>query len=230
MASVILLAVLFLTGCSTRIIRGHAESRITDRLEALIGPADRYQVKVSRTKDAEIVVGRVRRIEINGWHVHAGEQIELESVHLVLENLRYRAAPGEQVSVSGSELVIHLTETALNDYLRRQHPSSQPVVRLNNGTVTLKGTLRFLGVPTPIETEGRLEIVGKRRIEFRADQVRLAIDPVPGIGREYIEKQLNPLIDVTRLKLPLQLDSIHIRSGRIVVRGSAYLPPPSRSQ
>lgn len=221
---------MFATGCSTRFIRGRAESRITESLEDLIGPADRYRVKVRNTKDAEIVVGRLRRIEIDGWHVRAGEQIDLESVHLVLQNLRYHAPPDERISVGDSDLVIHLTEASLNDYLRRQHPDSPTVVHLNDGTVTLKGTFRFLGVPTPIETDGRLEVVEHSRVEFRADRVRLAIDPIPGFGKEYVEKRLNPLIDVVRLKLPLRLDSIQIQCGRMIVRGAAFLPPPSRSQ
>jgi hypothetical protein len=230
LAAGLLAGSLLLTGCSTRFIRGRAERRITDRLEELIGPADEYRVRVRRTKDGEIVVGRINQIDIDARHVRAGQQIELETVHLALRNVRYHAPPEERVSVGSSELVIHLTEAALNDYLRRQHPNSQPVVHLNDGTVTLKGTLRLLGLPTPIETEGRLEVVERTRLEFRASSVRLAIDPIPGIGREYVENQLNPLVNVARLKLPLRLDSVQIQCGRMIVRGAAYLPPPSRSQ
>jgi hypothetical protein len=226
----LLATIIPLAGCSTRLIRGRAEKRIEQKLEELIGPADSYKVRVRRTKDGEIVVGRIRRIEIDGRHVHAGEQIELESVHIVLEDLRYHAPPEERVSVRNSQLVIHLTETALNDYLHRQQKDSQPEVHLNDGTVTLKGMIRLLGVPTPFETEGRLEVVDGRRVEFRAERLPTDIDATPGIGNEYVELRLNPLIDVARLKLPLRLDSVNIQSGRIIVRGAAYLPLPTRAR
>jgi hypothetical protein len=228
--AVALLTAMLLTGCSTRLIRGRAERRITDKLEDLIGPADQYRVRLRGARDAEIVVGRIRLIEIEGWNVRAGEQIDLASVRLVVRDLRYHAPPDERISVGSSELEIHLTEASLNDYLRRQHPDLQPVVHLNDGTVTLKGMFRLLGIPTPIETEGRLVVVDRTRVEFRADTVRLSIDPIPGVGNEYVESRLNPLINVARLKLPLRLDSVELQNGRMIVRGAAYLPPPSGPQ
>jgi hypothetical protein len=219
---------LLLCGCSTRLIRGKAERRISRRLTDLIGPAEKYKVRVRGTKDAEIVVGRIRRIEIDGWNVNAGRQILLESLHLELRNLRYHAPPDEQVTVGESELVIHLTEPALNDYLRRQNPENPPQVMLNGGTVTLKGALRLLGVPTPIETTGRLQIANRTELIYRANDVLMAIDPIPGIGPEYVEKRLNPLLDVAGLELPLRLDSIEVQPGRLIVRGTAYLPPRAK--
>jgi hypothetical protein len=226
----LLLLALLTTGCSTRFVRGRAERRIADKLEDLIGPAEKYKVRVRGTKDAEIVVGRIRRVEIDGWNIQAGGQIELESLHAELRNLRYHAPPEERVSVGDSLLVVQLTQTALNDYLRRQQPDSQPEVVLNDGTVTLKGMFRWLGVPTPIETTGRLTIVDRVRLEFRAETVRVAADPMSGIGAEYIEKRLNPLLDVQRLNLPIRLDTITSESGRLVVRGTAHLPAPPRNR
>src|SRR2546422_555014 len=156
--------------------------------------------------------------------VRAGEQLELESLHLELNDLRYHAPPNEALTVGESLLVIHLTEAALNDYLRRQHPKSPTEVVFHDGTVTLKGTMRLLGVPTPVETSGRLEIADGTRVEYRADTVRFSADSAPGTGAEYIEKRLNPLLDVTRLNLPIRLNGIEVQPGRLVVRGTASLP------
>jgi hypothetical protein len=226
----LLFALPLLTGCSTRFLRGRAERRIAQKLDDLIGPAERYEVRVRGTKDSEIVVGRIRHIEIDGWNINAGHQIQLESLHMDMRNLRYRAGPDEQLSVGDSALVIYLTEAALNDYLRRQHPDSQPEVALNGGTVTFKGSMRFLGVPTPLVTTGRLEIDDRTRVMFRAEQVTLANGPVPGFGPEYVERHLNPLLNVVQLHLPLRLDSIEVQPGRMVVRGAAFIPPRPKTQ
>src|ERR1051326_6102659 len=137
-AGLLLLLVPLTTGCSTGFIRGHAERRIQHRLVDLIGPAEEYKVRVRHTKDAEIVVGRIRRIEIDGRHIKAGGQLELESLHVVLQNLKYHAPPAERLTVDESQLESDITEAALNDYLRRQNPDLQPEVVLNDGTLILK--------------------------------------------------------------------------------------------
>jgi LmeA-like phospholipid-binding len=219
------------SGCSTRFVRSHAERRIAHKLEDLIGPADEYKVRVRHTRDAEIVVGRLRRIEIDGWNVRAGGQLALESLHLELNDLRYHAPPNEALTVGESLLVIHLTEAALNDYLRRQHPKSPTEVAFHDGTVTLKGTMRLLGgVLTPVETSGRLEIAEGSRIEYHADTVHFPAETAPDAGAEYIEKSLNPLLDVTRLNLPIRLNGIEVEPGRLVVRGTATLPPSAKGR
>src|SRR5262249_3973815 len=148
-----------LSGCSTRFVRGRAERRIAHKLEDLIGPAERYRVRVTGTKDAEIVAGRLRRIDVDGWNVRAGDEIDLESFHLELYNLRYHAPPGEALTVGDSHLEIQITEPALNSYLRRQHPENHPDITLDAGRVTLKGTMRLLGVDTPLVTTGWLQVV-----------------------------------------------------------------------
>jgi hypothetical protein len=220
----LLAAVLTCCGCSTRFVRGRAERRIQHKLADIIGPAERYQVRVRGTKDAEIVAGRLRRIDVDGWNVHAGNQIDLESFHLELHNLRYHAPPDESLTVGQSQLEIQITEPALNRYLRRQNPDNQPEITLDSGRVTLKGNMRLLGIDTPLVTTGSLEIVDHTQVNYRAETVRLGAEPIPGIGTEYVEKHLNPLLNVTRLNLPLRLDEIEVQPGRLIVRGSASLP------
>jgi hypothetical protein len=217
-----------LAGCSTHFLRGHAERRIGHKLADLIGPADQYKVRIRGTRDAEIVAGRIRCIDIDGWNVLAGHQIELESLHLELHDLRYHPAPEEKLSVGESHLVIQLTQQALNDYIRRQHPVNPTEVTLNAGTVTLKRSLQLLGVPTPLVTTGHLEVVEHTRLDYRADTVQLQGDPIPGIGPAYVESHLNPLLNMNGLHLPLQLDEVETQPGRLVVRGSVSLPPTTK--
>lgn len=219
-----------LSGCATHFLRRHAERRINHKLEDLIGPADEYTVRIRDTPDAEIVAGRIRCIDIDGRNVLAGHQIELESVHLELHDLHYHPPPDEAWSVGQSVLVIQLTQQALNDYLRRQNPAAPPEIVLAVGTVTLKGSLELLGVPTPLVTTGHLEIMDGTRLNFRADTVRLSGDPIPGIGPEYVEGHLNPLLNVKRLHLPLRLEAVETEPGRLVVRGRVFLPPTPRSR
>jgi len=182
------------------------------------------------TKDSEIVVGRIRRIEIDGWNVNAGYQIQLESLHVEVNNLLYKAGEDGRLTVGDSSFVIYLTEAALNDYLRRQHPSRQSEVTVNEGSVSIKGSMRLLGVSTPLMTTGRLEIADRTQVMFRADRVSLGTDANSVLGTDYVERHLNPLLNVSQLNLPLRLDSIEAQPGRLVVRGTVYLPPRPKAQ
>ena len=64
----------------------------------------------------------------------------------------------------------------------------------------------------------------------RRSGVELSADPIPGVGPAYVESHLNPLLNVSHLNLPLRLDEVEVRPGRLVVHGSVYLPPTGRAR
>jgi hypothetical protein len=217
-------------GCSTRIVRGRVEKRIAARLRTLIGPADDYRVRIYDTKDPELVVGSIRRLEVQGTNVQAGgrTRIRLDALRLWARGIRFRGGPGEVVSVGDSHLEVDISEDALNDYLARQHRREGARVHLNDGTVTLFGMIRVLGVQAPVETTGRLEIAEGRQIVYRADHVSAPTLRLPGTGTEFVERQVNPLVDMERLDWPVRLETIQVGGGKVTLGGALALPNPDR--
>jgi hypothetical protein len=230
--SPVILALLLLApvGCSTRLIRGNLEKRIAGRLRTLIGPADDYRVRIYDTKDPELVVGSIRRLEVHATNVRAGRKtsIQLESLSLWARGIRFRGAAGEVGGVRESHLEVEISEEALNDYLQRQHRREEARVRLNDGTVTLFGTLRLLGVQAPVETTGRLAIADGRQVVYRAETVSAPTLRLPGSGHEFIERQVNPLVDIEKLDWPVRLETIRVGGGKVTLGGALSLPTPDQ--
>jgi LmeA-like phospholipid-binding len=223
--AVLFLVLLVSSGCSTRYIRGRFEKRIAARLRTLIGPADDYRVRIFDTKDPELVVGSIRRLEVDGTNVLAGGLIRLDALRVRARGIRFSGGRGDLARVQESHVEVEISEDALNTYLQHAHRREQARARLNDGTVTLFGTVSLLGVRAPIETTGRLAIAEGRQIVYRAEQVFAPTLRLPGTGAEFVERQVNPLVDMARLDWPVRLETIRVSGGKVILEGTLELPP-----
>jgi hypothetical protein len=213
------------SGCSSsRLIRGNVEKRIAKRLRSLIGPADHYRVRILETRDAELVVGSIRRLEIEATNVIAGGQLRLDLLQLSAEGLRFRGGPDDLAAVRKSRVAVRISEASLNQYLERAQARHRARVLLRDGFVTLFGTLRVLAAEVPIEARGRLEIEAGERLLFRADQVVAPDLRLPGSGASLVERRLNPLVDLRRIDWPIRLVAVHVVSGSATLEGALTLP------
>jgi hypothetical protein len=214
------------TGCSSRLLQGSVERRLRNRLATLIGPAQRYTVSISGTDDADLVLGRIRRLEVAGQNVRIGGKFLLQRFELRLEHLRYGGARTDLISVRESDLLVEFTEASLNEYLTAHHSRSGVQARFESESVTLSSSIRFFGVPTPIQAMGRLEIEGAKRIVLRAERVEAPNARLAGPSKLLVERQLNPLVDMQELGVPVRLTDLQVLDGRIIIRGAADLPTP----
>jgi LmeA-like phospholipid-binding len=216
------------TGCSTRFLQRTVERRLRNRLTSLIGPADRYTVSISGTDDSDLVLGRVRRLQVSGVGVLIGGELPIERFEMRLEHLRYTGASPDLISVRESELQVDLLQSALNDYLAEGRKEKDVQARFVDGRLVLSMTLKLFGVPTRLVATGRLELEGDKRIVFRADTVEAPNAPLLGVGKTLVERQFNPLVDMDALHVPVRLKALSVVDGRILLRGEADLAPKSR--
>lgn len=217
------------TGCSTRLLQRTVERRLRNRLTTLIGPAERYTVNISGTDDSDLVLGRVRRLEVTGTGVLIGGELPLERFEMRLQHLRYTGASPDLVSVRESELSVELLQAALNAYLAEEQKDKDVRARFDaDGRLVLDMTLKLFGVPTRLVATGRLELEGDKRIVFRADSVEAPNAPLLGVGKTLVERQFNPLVDMQALHVPVRLKSLAVVDGRILLHGEADLPPDPR--
>lgn len=217
-------AVAALSGCSTTVVRKGVERRVEKRLTDLLGPAQSYRVRILDTRDAELVLGRARRVEISGKDIHAKGQFVLDSLKLTLVDLRYEGAEPYFVSVQRSDLEIQFSEQALNEYLQVHEARFKPHVEFLQDQVRVQMVYNFLGKPTPIKALGHFVIQEGRRLLFRADSADVAFLNTPGFGERFVEDRINPLLDLSRIEFPARLESIQVLRGRIIAQGSAAIP------
>ncbi len=212
-------------GCRTSLLQREAERKLESRLGDLLGPADHYRVRIRRTPNGDLVRGRVRRLEANGTGVFARRQIHLESLALVLDEVRYDGTRPFLVSIGRSELSVTFTERAFNDYLQLRHARYDPVVGFEDGTVRVRITYPFLGKPTVIRAVGRLVVQDQQRLVFDADSVDTSFLNAPRFGEKFVEDRVNPLLDLARIGFPARLEGVDVLRGRVRARGVAVIPP-----
>jgi hypothetical protein len=215
-----------LPGCTTHYLKGQLEKRIAVRLRSLIGPANHYSVQIEETRDAELVLGRLRRIRVEGRNVLVGGVIRLDVLRLDAQGVRFRGGPDRLDRVRWSHLAVEITDAALNEYLAKVRPAEQAHVALHEGEVTLRGVLRLLGTPVEVEARGPVAISDGRRLIFRAREVIAPSLQLPGGGVAFVERQVNPLVDMNALEWPVRLDAVHVDPEKILLEGSLDMPQP----
>lgn len=211
-------------GCGTTVVRRRVERRAERRLPSLLGPADRYAVRIVGTRDAELVRGQARRVEVEGDRIRARGQMLVDSLRLSIHDLRYTGGEPYPVSIGRSDLAVEFTDQALNDYLAVYQPRYQPSVRFEPDRVHVRMVYGFLGKPTPISAVGRFQVEDGVRLHFEAEKVDLSFINQPGFGERFVEERVNPLLDMTEIDFPARLESVTVLAGRIRACGSATIP------
>lgn len=216
-------------GCSTTVVRRNVERRAEKMLPRILGPADRYDVRMVGTRDSELVRGRARKVEVEGQRIRARGQMLVDSMRLVAENVRYTGKEPYRVAIGRSDLQVEFTDAAVNEYLEEFQPQYRFAVRFERDRVHVKLVYPLLGAPTPISGYGKLVVEDGTRLIFRAERVDLALlagsdGKEPGFNEKLIEEKVNPLLDMTEIDFPARLEAVTVLDGRIRARGSASLP------
>jgi hypothetical protein len=221
-------AVAALCGCKTSVVRRGVERRIERRLADVVGPADSYRVRIRDTSDAKLVLGRARRVEIEGRGIHAKSQMLLDLVRLTLIDLEYEGGEPYFVSVRRSDLEVEFSDGALNRYLQEHHGRYKPEIHFAPDLVNVRMVYPFLGEPTPIRATGRLLIREGRQLLFDAETATVSFIDQPGFGERFVEDRVNPLLDLSRIDFPARLESVQVLQGRIRAHGTAALTSEPR--
>jgi hypothetical protein len=183
-------------------------------------------VRIEDTRDAELVLGRLRRIHVEGQNILVAGVIRIDRLEMEAHGVRFRGGPDRLERVDWSRLAVEIAETALNDYLTTARRKEEAHVTLEEGEVALKGVLRLLGTPVPVETRGTLVIARGSQLLYQAREVHAPTLQLPDRGIPFVERQINPLVDVSRLDWPVRLESVEVHAEKIVLVGALDLPRP----
>jgi hypothetical protein len=225
----LLVALPLVGGCRTTVVRRSVERRVERRLATILGPAERYRVRIVDTTDAELVTGRARRVEVRARRVYARNDLLIDSLLLTLDDLRYEGGDPDLVSVRRSDLQVEVTDEALNSYLRASQARYHPVVHFGADQVEVTVTYPFLGTPTVIHATGRFVIREGRQLLFDAEKADISFLNQPGFGEKFVEDRVNPLFDLRRIEFPARLESVQLLPGRLRAYGTAAITTPIKN-
>jgi hypothetical protein len=223
-ATLIVPAVLALAfGCSRANPFRAVERGIQAELPRLIGPAEQYQVTVSRSS-GNLVAGRIPWIDIQGRNVRAIEGLNLDELLVRLEGVRFDRSKRELEAVEQSRFEARLGAASLTRYIQQRSPALRDVrVRFTEGRVMVRATPALLGLGVPVEVTGRPVVRGSTTLHFDADRVAVLRIGLPEFVAQRLEAAINPLVDLAAMSLPVQPSSVAIHGDRAIIAGTAVV-------
>jgi len=223
--ALLLLVLALCAGCSESNPFRAIERSTEAQLPRLIGPADKYEVSVSRSSGS-LVAGHIPWIEIRGRNVRAIQGLNLDMLQIRLEEVSFNRSTRTVKEIKQSGFVARLSAASITQFIRRRSPNLGDVqVRFGGGKVRVHASPGVLGIGVPVEVEGRPKLHGGTAIDFDADRLAVLHLGLPEFAVRRLEAHLNPLVDLATMPFPLQLAEARIEGDQALISGTAVLKP-----
>lgn len=213
----------FVAGCSGGLITSEVEKGVRRALPDYIGPASKYTVDV-HGDEAAILKGKIERLEINGTDVRVDPKLTIRQLYVDMRGVRFNVKTHALKSVEDTSVNAVIAEQAVNHYIGEARGDTTLTVRLEPGKIIAHFVPKVVGVSVPIAVSGTPKIVGGDKVNFEADSAALGRLPVPAPVVNKALDLLNPVLDLSTMKLPVTLREIRLERGQVRVLGGAQFP------
>ena len=218
------LSVLALAGCAHP-VQQTAAHKIADALPSVIGPAVRYDVQVDGDPFA-LVRGRARGVHIQGQSVQLSLELTVDTLNADAEDVSFDRSTRKLTYVGQTRFTATLSQVHLAAYLAASKPLLPGlVVTLRTDDVAASVPVTFLGLHTTALLAGtvRPSLTDPTRLDFVANGAQIGVVPLPAGLINLALDQLNPVITLAGLRVPLSVTQAEIKEGRLVLGGTADL-------
>jgi len=228
--AIVLPACLALAGCgvgqSVQTIVAH---KIADALPQALGPASHYYVRVSGNA-LGLARGRAHGVFIYGQDVQLTPAVTLDTLTLNARDIVFDAKSRQVQSIGSASFAASLGQAHLTEYLLQARPN----LTVTLGASDLQATLPVSVGPlqTTVSVRGTLvpTAPGASTLNFVADRARLGVLPVPAFAVNAALEAVNPILDLSRVKVPVGVQSADVEGGMLTIRGTARLDALSHRQ
>lgn len=225
-ARILWLLVLALGAGCGRDVQRAAERRINPLLPELIGPADKYSTRVRGKADA-LARGRMQSVHVDGAQVRMAPDLTLDTLALDLTNVSVDLKAKRLSNIENISFRATLGEANLNRYVRARRPDIPglrvtlgPQNRVGSATVQARPEIWGL-VAAPLSVDGRITPrVGGRLLDFTPGGARVSVVPFPLPVLRYLADQLNPVVDLSTLRVPVRVERVEIQPGALLLTGT----------
>jgi hypothetical protein len=204
---------------------GRIERAIQARLPEVVGPADAYDVRISRSA-GRILGGTIGWLEIDGRNVRPNGNVQLDRVAVRLEGVRFEREQPSLREIRQASVQVRVSADSVLSFLRARNP------RLADMELDfLPNRMRIVVPPSLLETEGPLVIegrpvlVGPATVNWEASRIATLRDAVPEGGLRKLEEIFNPIVDLSSLRFALELLRVSVAPDGLTVAGMAALGP-----
>jgi len=222
-----------LNGCGSLSPQTVAAHKISDALPQILGPAAHYEVRVQGDTMA-LTRGRARNVHVEGRDVQLSPTITVDTLTFDAQDVSFDTKAKKLQKVGPVAFVGTMDQTHLESYLGKVKLSKilqglrvklrardvQAQVPVNAGPIHTAVTV--YGNPAPNGQDART-------INFVVDKARLGFLPVPAVLFNQALKEVNPIVDLSAVRVPIKVQSTSVEGGKLVLRGTAKIEPTPES-
>ncbi len=216
------LACLVLTGGCGRSVERMAERRLNPLLPAFLGPAEKYSTRV-RGNPGALSRGRLRSVHIEGIGVQVSSELTLDTLTLDLKGVDVDTKAGSLRDVESIAFGATLGEAGLNRYLRARRPDVAGLrVEIGAADMTVHAQPEVLELASvPVRVRGTVAPhTGGSLLDFTPGGARISVVPVPAPVLGYLARRVNPIVDLSTLRLPVRVERAEVRQGMLRLSGT----------
>lgn len=201
------------------------ERAVEQEMTARVGPAAAYRARVSRS-GGNLVAGRIPWIEIEGKEVRLEGNLVLETLLVRLEGVRFDRGKREMTGMNAGVFTATVTPEAVTAAVRQRGPRLQDVrVRLRGAEIVVDASPALLGIGVPVQVEGRPVLRDEARIDFDVSRLAVLRIGLPGLAVRRLEEAINPIVDLSAMRLPVRATEVRVWESRLRVAGRIATEP-----
>lgn len=208
----LLAAAVLLPGCAPPGTYSKVRSTIRDVVTRDLGPADRYDVDVSRDSISRLRDGRISDVKVHGVNVRTRIGVTLDEVFLSAHDVKVNRKTKRVESARDAAFTAYLGEKALATMLEKGNLVADPQIRITPDGVTVRGKYAMGPAPMNVVATGSVRVAGPTSVEFASKSVTVGGVPVPF--------PITRAMDISHIYEPLLLQGVTLEDGRAVLKGT----------
>jgi len=226
MRNLILILVAALSLAATGCFQGMAEDQVRKTLTRALGPAEKYDVKISNTSDGMLLNGEVKDLTIDAKRVRTKDGLVIQRFDVRMLGLKLSKDKKKIDSVESATFDLDITQEDLSTLARSKVRQIGDVqVLLAPGEVALMAPARALGQTLDVSLRGSLNVEQGQRISFIPSTFSLGPLKVDDVLLQNLLHRVNPVADLSRLPVPVHIDLLAARQGVLNVKGTLFAKP-----
>jgi hypothetical protein len=195
-----------------------AEGILERELPNRIAPAREYKVHLGKA-GTNLASGLLGSAEVTALDVKAGEGLLIPRINLRLQDVKVDIANRSLERIGKAFLSATLDEQAVTKYIRRSGAGDIQNLKISfrGSSVFISGAPQVNGIRLPSQVEGKPVLRGHRHVDFEAKRASVFGISLPESAVNSLEKKINPVVDLSGLKLPVRITKVAVKGSRLVI-------------
>jgi len=215
--------VAWLSGCGGKSACRKVEKAVLSRLPELIGRAESYAVKADCGM-WDLMNGSVDGLHVEGRNVAVDGKYFVDELVVEMRDVRFDVGSQTLKSVRSTDVQAVVSNESMLRFVNQGHPELKVSrITIAEGSLCAEAKPELMGFSAAVEVTGVLKALGDGKVDFVPRKVTAGGLPVPGMLANNVVERFNPVLDFSKLRLPITVTDIRLVDGKALVTGTANL-------